>query len=67
MTERESVNILKIKEIATSPWIQLKRVVYETEGGEAMSWSETRLDRIYELPSRSILAHCMRRGNRKDA
>ena len=32
------MNILKIKEIATSPWIQLKRVVYETDGGEALEW-----------------------------
>ena len=38
MTERESVNILRVKEISTSPWIQLKRVVYETDGGEALEW-----------------------------
>ena len=32
-----------------------------------MTRSDTRLDRIYELHSRSILAYCMRRGSREDA
>lgn len=32
-----------------------------------MSRTETRLDRIYELHSRSILAYCLRRGPRQDA